>query len=158
MKKNRCNFVIISILLVMVLLIFSAPSWATASVASPPLAAEAGSLQEGAPPFNLLEFLKTAGPIFTPLLAIVFGVVDYLGKVGVKGTWQLISSLLTGLALGGLVMYFMTYPATPVAWFAVALFGLLVGLAASGCYNGIVKATTKGSSRSLGLPDDRGKG
>jgi len=72
--------------------------------------------------------------------------VDYLGKWGVKGKWQLASSLIAGLVLGGIVMYFTTYPATAVAWFSVALFGLLIGLAASGCYEGIKAASAKGVS------------
>jgi len=111
-----------------------------------------GLQQEGAPPaFNLLEFLKTAGIVFTPMLAIVFGVVDYLGKWGIKGKWQLASSLVTGLVLGGIVMYFTTYPTTAVAWFSVALFGLLIGLAASGCYNGIKTASAKSDQSDGGI-------
>ncbi len=110
----------------------------------------AGAQQEGPPAFNLLEFLKIAGIVFTPMLAIVFGVVDYIGKWGVKGKWQLASSLVTGLILGGIVMYFTTYPNTPVAWFSVALFGLLIGLAASGCYEGIKSASEKGSQSAGG--------
>ena len=102
---------------------------------------------EGPPKFDLLEFLRAAGLIFTPLLAIVFGIVDYLGKLGVKGKWQLVSSLASGLILGGIVMYFTILPMTAVAWFSVILFGLLIGLAASGCYEGIKSATTKGAEK-----------
>ena len=118
----------------------------------------ASQQQEGPPAFSLLEFLKTAGIIYTPLLLIVFGLVDYLGKLGVKGKAQLISSLLSGLILGGIVMYFTTYPNTAMAWFSVVLFGLLIGLGASGCYEGLKKATTSGSAASLGLPGETGKG
>ncbi|OGC95294.1 MAG: hypothetical protein A2W25_05095 [candidate division Zixibacteria bacterium RBG_16_53_22] len=109
------------------------------------VARAAGPLQESPPPFDLIEFLKTAGIIFVPMLSIVFGVVNYIGKLGVKGKWQLASSLIAGLLLGGLVMYFTTLPNTAVGWFSVALFGLLVGLAASGCYEGIRAASAKGA-------------
>lgn len=114
----------------------------------------AGQRQEGAPPaFNLLEFLKFAGLFYLPTLAIVFGLVDYYGKWGVQGKLQLASSLLTGLIIGGLIMYFTTYPNTPVDWFIVALFGLLVGLGASGCYNGIKTASAKGTGGDGGISE-----
>jgi len=149
MAINKRNSVIFSILVMTIILLMLVP-FNVARAANQP--------QEGPPAFNLLEFLKTAGILFTPMLAIVFGVVDYIGKWGVKGKWQLASSLVTGLILGGIVMYFTTYPSTPVAWFSVALFGLLIGLAASGCYEGIKAASTKGSASSLGLPGEKGKG
>jgi energy-coupling factor transporter transmembrane protein EcfT len=87
------------------------------------------------------------------MLAIVFGLVDYLGKLGVKGIWQLISSMLSGLILGGIVMYFTIYPDTAVGWFSVALFGLLIGLAASGCYQGIKTASAKGAGEKIDLDE-----
>ncbi len=148
MFTKKRNFLIFSILLIMIMFIFAVP-WASASaVGLPPPAAEAVP-----PAFNLLEFLEMAGLFYLPTLAIVFGVVDYLGKWGVKGKWQLASSLIAGLILGGLVMYFTTYPATPVAWFSVALYGLLVGLGASGCYNGIKTASAKGAKSAGGITD-----
>ncbi len=109
------------------------------------VARAASQLEESPPPFDLNEFLKSAGLIYLPILSIVFGIVDYLGKLGVKGKWQFVSSLLAGLILGGLVMYFTIQPATAVAWFSVALFGLLIGLGASGCYEGIKTASAKGA-------------
>jgi len=143
MFKINPNVMKISLLLIVVIFVLMFPM-ARALAASP---------QEGPPAFNLLEFLKTAGIVFTPMLAIVFGVVDYLGKWGIKGKWQLASSLLAGLILGGIVMYFTTYPATPVAWFSVALFGLLIGLAASGCYEGIKAASAKGANSAGGITE-----
>ncbi len=101
--------------------------------------------------FNLIEFLKSAGIFFFPVLSIVFSIVDFIGKMGVKGRWQLMSSLLTGLILGGVIMYFTTQPTTAVGWFSISLFGLLTGLGASGCYNGIKKASNKGATEALEL-------
>jgi len=143
MFKINPNIMKISLLLIVIIFVLMFPM--TRALAASP--------QEGPPVFNLLEFLKTAGILFTPMLAIVFGVVDYLGKWGVKGKWQLASSLLAGLVLGGIVMYFTTYPATPVAWFSVTLFGLLIGLAASGCYEGIKAASAKGANSAGGITD-----
>ncbi len=136
------RIIITGIVLVAVILLLMIP--ATSVMAS-------GAQEVTAPTFDLLDFLKTAGIIFVPLMSIVFGVVNYIGKWGVKGNWQLLSSLLTGLILGGIVMYFTILPSTAVAWFSVALFGLLVGLAASGCYEGIKTATAKGSEGGGGI-------
>ncbi len=101
--------------------------------------------------FDLIAFLKTAAILFPALLPIVFGVVNYIGKLGVKGIWQLVSSLLVGLVLGSIIMFFTIAPKTAVAWFSVALFGLIVGLAASGCYEGIKSATEKGNQSAGGI-------
>ena len=84
--------------------------------------------------FDIVGFLKIAAITFAALLPIVLAIVTYIGKFGVKGKWQLVSSLLSGLILGGVVMYFTTVPTTAVGWFSLVLFGLLTGLAASGCY------------------------
>jgi hypothetical protein len=149
MKTNMRNFFIFSILLIMVLFVL-AVSQAVASSTSPPLAVGAASFQDP-PKFDLIEFLKTAAIIFAPLMTIVFGIVNYIGKFGVQGKWQLISSLLAGLILGSIVMYFTIGPASAVGWFSVALFGLLVGLAASGCYEGIKTASAKGAGEKIDL-------
>ena len=151
MKTNKRNFLIFSILLIMIMFVL-AVSQATASSTSPPLAVRAASLQDP-PKFDLIEFLKIAAIIFAPLMAIVFGVVDYIGKLGISGKWQLVSSLLTGLILGSIVMYFTIGPASAVGWFSVALFGLLVGLAASGCYEGIKTASAKGAGEKIDLDE-----
>ena len=84
--------------------------------------------------FIFAEFLKVALPTAAGLLPIVMALVTYWGKLGVTGKWQLLSSMATGLVLGGFVMYIQTLPQTLVEWSAVGLFGLILGLAASGVY------------------------
>lgn len=84
--------------------------------------------------FDIINFLKTAAIALPALLTIVMPIVTLIGKFGVSGKPQLIASLLVGLVLGILTMYFTISPASAVAWFSTCLFGLLVGLAASGCY------------------------
>ncbi len=152
MKRNIRNFTIFSILLIMIMFVFSVPLAAASATSPPPLAVGAAILSDE-PKFDLIEFLKTAAIIFGPLMAIVFGIVEYIGKFGVQGKWQLISSLLTGLILGSIVMYFTIGPASAVGWFSVALFGLLVGLAASGCYEGIKTASAKGAGGKISLDE-----
>lgn len=85
--------------------------------------------------FDLKSFLIVALPSAAALLPIVLGLVTYLGNLGVKGKAQLISSLLSGLILGGFTLYFQAPPKGGADWFAIVLFGLIVGLAASGVYD-----------------------
>lgn len=84
--------------------------------------------------FVFAEFVKIALPTAVGILPFVMAFVTYWGKLGVTGNWQLISSMLTGLVLGGVVMYAQTFPVTFVEWLSVGLFGVIVGLAASGVY------------------------
>jgi uncharacterized membrane protein YeaQ/YmgE (transglycosylase-associated protein family) len=93
--------------------------------------------------FNIIEFLKDAAISFPAVLPIVMAIVTFLGKFGVEGKAQLIASLITGLVLGVLVMYFTAKPTEIVGWFSMILFGLITGLAASGCYDVLKTATKK---------------
>lgn len=84
--------------------------------------------------FNLGTFFKEVLPTAVILLPLTGAFVKWLGGLGIKGVWQLLSSMLTGLVLGGFTAYFITAPSAPAEWFAVALYGLSVGLATSGFY------------------------
>jgi len=84
--------------------------------------------------FLFSEFLKLALPTAAGLLPIVMALVTYWGKLGVSGKWQTVSSMATGLVLGGFVMYIQVLPQNLIEWSAVGLFGLILGLAASGVY------------------------
>lgn len=84
---------------------------------------------------DLATLLKTALPTITILIPIVMALVRYWGKLGLTGTWQLVSSMLTGLVLGGAVMYVEITPTTPADYLIVILTGLITGLVASGVYD-----------------------
>jgi len=84
--------------------------------------------------FDFTEFVNDVLPTTAALLPLVMAIVTYLGKLGVQGKLQLVSSLLTGLVLGGASMYFQIVPVTGVDWFATVLYGLVLGLSASGVY------------------------
>ena len=84
--------------------------------------------------FVFAEFIKLAVPTAAALLPVVMALVTYWGKLGVTGNWQLVSSMATGLVLGGFVMYIQTLPTDLIGWSATGLFGLVLGLAASGVY------------------------
>lgn len=100
--------------------------------------------------FSVVEFVQSMG-VATPFaLAIALGVVDYVGKFGVAGNWKLVVSMLSGLVVGGGLVYFQLYPQLPVEWFATGLYGLIVGLTASGVYNAGKTAAEKGAEKAQG--------
>lgn len=99
--------------------------------------------------FNLKVFLATAVPTFLVTLPIVMGLVRYWGRLGATGKKQLVASLLTGLVVGGLIYYFQTPPTSAAEWFAIVLFGLLCGLAASGCYEVLKESNEKALNKAI---------
>ena len=76
--------------------------------------------------------------------AVVFGLVEFIKSFGLKGHWLTIVSMLLGLAFG--VSYQIAnagLPASFAGWFAVAVFGIMLGLVASGFYDFADKHTKK---------------
>ena len=94
--------------------------------------------------FDVVELVQSFGVVTPFALGITLGIVDWLGKLGVKGKWQLFSSLVTGLLVGGSLVYFLISPQALAEWFSVGLYGLIVGLTASGVYNATKTAAEKG--------------
>ena len=93
--------------------------------------------------FNFADFMKIALPTAAGVLPLVMALVTYWGKLGAKGNVQLVSSMATGLVLGGGIMYVQTFPQDAAGWTAVVLFGLIEGLAASGVYEVAKEVTAK---------------
>ena len=80
-----------------------------------------------------------------PLSAVVFGLVEFIKSFGLRGHWLTIISMLLGLLFG--VSYQIANAGLPVSfasWFAVAVFGIMLGLVASGYYKFISTRTPKG--------------
>lgn len=73
---------------------------------------------------------------FSPvlLLAMIFGLVEFVKKLGVQGNALTILSMAVGVGLGVLFQVAELYPQINV-WFQIAVFGVLFGLAASGFYD-----------------------
>ena len=70
-----------------------------------------------------------------PLTIVVFALVEFVKSFGLKGQWLTIISMLLGLALG--ICFQIAQgglPADFAAWFSVVVFGLMLGLIASGFY------------------------
>jgi hypothetical protein len=71
-----------------------------------------------------------------PLMLLVMALVEYIKKLGVAGNALLVASLLIGTALG--VSYHFFYKdldPTATNVFAAVVYGLMVGLTASGVYD-----------------------
>ena len=89
--------------------------------------------------FDLTVYAKAAVQ-GVPLMFVVIGLVWVWGKLGLQGKQQLVSSMLTGMALG--MPYMVTQMRPPVGdwwvalgyWFAVVIYGLGLGVFASLLY------------------------
>jgi hypothetical protein len=69
-----------------------------------------------------------------PLLIIVFGLVEFIKKLGVSGNALTVISMLIGVFLG--ICYQVSQLNTTFGlWFGIVAFGILIGLAASGIYS-----------------------
>jgi len=70
-----------------------------------------------------------------PLIAVIFGLVEFIKVFGLKGKWLTVVSLLLGLALGIAYQLSLGLPVDYAGWLAVVFFGLALGLTTSGLYD-----------------------
>jgi len=70
-----------------------------------------------------------------PLIAVIFGLVEFLKVFGLKDRILTICSLLLGLALGIAYNLTLGLPVDYAGWMAVIFFGLAIGLTTSGIYD-----------------------
>jgi len=93
---------------------------------------------------NAITFLQELfGNINVSAVVAVFVLVWLWGQLGLEGRWQLLSSFMTGVALGVLDRFFNGILVTGGDWFMAALYGIILGGLASGAYEGIKKAVSK---------------
>ena len=84
-----------------------------------------------------LSSLLVAG---VPFLYIVFGLVEFVKKLGLSGKWLILVSMLIGMILGMAYQVSISgLPAPFAARFGVTCFGLVIGLTASGIYDFLSK-------------------
>lgn len=69
-----------------------------------------------------------------PLVMVVIGLVTWLGKLGITGKAQLVSALLVGLILGIGYQLSLEIPVDFAGWFGAVIYGLGLGIVASGIY------------------------
>jgi len=80
-----------------------------------------------------------------PLVAVVFGLVEFIKSFGLKGHWLTGVSILLGLAFG--IAYQIANAGVPMSfagWFSMVVFGLIIGLVASGFYDFVDTRMPKG--------------
>jgi hypothetical protein len=71
-----------------------------------------------------------------PLIVVIFGLVEFSKRLGLKGNGLTIFSLILGAAFG--IAYRIATSGLPVVfagWFEFTVFGLALGLVASGLYD-----------------------
>ena len=70
-----------------------------------------------------------------PLVVVVFGLVEFIKSLGLKGKALTVLSLVIGILLGlGYQVAEVGSPAGFTGWFEAGIFGLVIGLVASGFY------------------------
>jgi len=80
----------------------------------------------------MLEYFGEINPIL--VLGAILGLVELVKKLGVEGSNKLILiSMGSGVSLGVLFQIQEMYPEI-APWFKVGLYGILMGLVASGLY------------------------
>lgn len=83
--------------------------------------------------FNLLFADLTIAGI--PLLAFVMALVQWIKGFGLEGNTVRAVSMATGLALGIGYQFQVAAPTNFAGWLAATVFGLALGLGASGIYD-----------------------
>ncbi len=81
---------------------------------------------------DVFKDLAVAG---IPLVAVVIGLVQYIKSFGLSGSAVKILSLGVGFLLGVGYKFSTTPPVSFADWFAIVIFGVALGLTASGIYD-----------------------
>lgn len=94
---------------------------------------------------NAIAFLQELfGSINVAAVVAVFILVWLWGELGLTGKYQLLSSFMTGVVLGIADKYFNGALTTGAEWFLAVLYGIILGGLASGAYEALKEAVTKG--------------
>lgn len=76
-----------------------------------------------------------------PLLFVVFGLVAWAKSFGLAGNWLRGVSMIVGLLLGmGYLFATLGFPVDFAGWFTNVVYGLGLGIVASGVYDGLKSA------------------
>jgi len=70
-----------------------------------------------------------------PLVMVVIGLVEWMKRFGVQGAALNVASLLIGLIAGIAYQISIAMPGDFSGWFSAAIYGLTLGLVASGLYD-----------------------
>jgi hypothetical protein len=75
-----------------------------------------------------------------PLALLVLGAVEFVKAMGLKGRVLLIASLVIGTVFGVLYRMSIAMPVTFVDWLGAAVYGVALGLTATGVYEAMRSA------------------
>jgi len=78
-----------------------------------------------------------------PLVLVVIGLVEWFKQLGVQGNVLRYVSMAIGLVIGIAYQISLGLPADFAGWFAACIYGLGLGLVASGIYDAAVDALNK---------------
>lgn len=84
--------------------------------------------------FDLTQFFGAVSTGGIPLLLVVLGLVQFVKGFGLQGNAVKLLSLFIGLAFGIGYQYSLAPIVGFAGWFTAVVFGLLLGLVASGIY------------------------
>ena len=85
---------------------------------------------------TLFENATVAG---IPLLVFVLAFVQWIKSLGVSGVYARVISMAVGLSLGIGYQLTLSIPVDFAGWFGAVVFGLALGLGASGVYDAVNK-------------------
>jgi hypothetical protein len=91
-----------------------------------------------------MEILSNAVVAGIPIVLVVLGLVEWVKKLGLEGKAVLVVSMAFGLLFGAGYQFSTNgFPADFSGWFLVVVYGLALGLVASGIYDALKSASTK---------------
>ncbi len=91
-----------------------------------------------------MEYFNQVSILGLPLIFVVIGLVEYIKKLGVDGKSLLAASMAIGLVLG--IGYQISVNGLPVnfgGWFSITVYGLGLGIVASGIYDAVKNIISK---------------
>ena len=91
-----------------------------------------------------MEYFNQVSILGLPLIFVVIGLVEYIKKLGVDGKSLLAASMVIGLVLG--IGYQISVNDLPVnfgGWFSITVYGLGLGIVASGIYDAVKNIISK---------------
>jgi hypothetical protein len=129
LKKSFLTGLILALLLIVCIAPVAASAPKYEAHTFPQVAVQQEATSTSQTPFAELAF----GGI--GIVGFVTGTVAWVKKLGVKGTWLTVSSLVIGLIFGVAYKYYLTPLTTYQLWFGAVLYGLFLGFVACGIYD-----------------------
>jgi hypothetical protein len=123
-------------ILVLLVLVMAGMTAGAVGASAAPAEVQGSALQDAEPGLaDFFEVLTTATVANgVPVILVVLGLTQLTEKLGVKGRWQLLAAVMIGLIFGAGYQLTVAVPADVAGWFGVVIFGIAMGLAASGIY------------------------